>query len=812
MFGNKLPALIAFSLLILGQAHAQGVTLTLGPASGSPGSIVNVNISLASTSGAQPSALSWTLGYPTADVTGVTWTVGAAGAAAGKSIGCSGSSCVLFGLNTNPIPNGIVAVASVQIAPGSLATAIRIQITGVAATTAAGSMITAAATSGLISVNQPVTSTPSVPLLTGYSQSANQLRNDFGGWVGMQFTVGASPLNATSLGRICVSGNSSIHIVKLVSAPAWTNVPGGSVSVNMSGCTPGQFQYANLTNPLTLQAGASYYLASQESAGGDRWFDWGVVFATTVAIVNNPVYSYDGSSWISPILPNMSYGPLNLKYSVASIGTLQVSVMVPVTVTTSPSGLSFSVDGASYTGSQAFNWTSGSAHTIATSALQSGPAGTQYVWSTWTDGGALSHTIKATTATTIAANFGTQYLLTASVAPVAGGSITVNPPSATGYYDSGSTVQLTAVATGSNTFAGWSGDLAGSANPQTVVMSAPRTVSASFTPPAGSSSSFVTGYALNGPTLRSDFGGWVGMNLTIGGTPLSVTSLGRICIAGNSRTHVVKFVSASSGSDVAGAAATLNMSGCTPGQFQYWTLPSPITLQAGSSYYLVSNESAGGDLWYDQGTISSTGVAAVNGSVYSQNSATWNPINIPNYSYVPPNFQYAPLSSAPTVNTPSTNQNAPSSSAPFVSTYSLSRPLRNDYAGWVGMGFTVASTPLTVTSLGRICAPGNSGLHTIKFVSADSGMDVPGGSVVVNMPGCSQGQFQYANLSSPITLQAGGRYYIVSQEFHEGDQWYDMVPLSTTASGTVTSAVYSNGASWIPTGGSNTSYVPLNFQ
>jgi hypothetical protein len=42
------------------------------------------------------------------------------------------------------------------------------------------------------------------------------LKNDFTGWLGMKFTVGASPLTVTALGRTFASGNSLTHIVKLI--------------------------------------------------------------------------------------------------------------------------------------------------------------------------------------------------------------------------------------------------------------------------------------------------------------------------------------------------------------------------------------------------------------------------------------------------------------------------------------------------------------------------------------------------------------------------------------------------------------------
>jgi hypothetical protein len=75
-----------------------------------------------------------------------------------------------------------------------------------------------------------------------------------------------------------------------------------------------------------------------------------------------------------------------------------------------------------------------------------------------------------------------QYLLTTSVSPGAGGSISAVPVSSNLYYDFGTSVQLTAVAASGYGFSGFTGDLTGSTNPQTVVMSAARTVTASFAP------------------------------------------------------------------------------------------------------------------------------------------------------------------------------------------------------------------------------------------------------------------------------------------------------------------------------------------
>jgi hypothetical protein len=311
--------------------------------------------------------------------------------------------------------------------------------------------------------------------LTGYALNSPPLRSDFSGWVGMKLTVGSSSLTVSSLGRVCVAGNSGTHAIKFVTASDGIDVPGGSSSVNMSGCAAGQFSYEPLANPITLQANTAYYLATQEQAGGDQWYDYGNVTSTNSGTVNNSVYSFNGANWNQTNLPSTSYVPPNFLYTTGGSGST-----IQVTVQTAPAGSSFSVDGTTYTTAQTFSWTPSSSHTIASRSAQSGAAGTQYVWTGWSDGGALSHTITPANAISYTASFTTQFLLSTSVTPASGGSISTSPSSGSGYFDNGTAVQLTASAGGGYTFSGFSGDLTGSTNPQIVMMNSAKSVTANF--------------------------------------------------------------------------------------------------------------------------------------------------------------------------------------------------------------------------------------------------------------------------------------------------------------------------------------------
>ena len=115
-------------------------------------------------------------------------------------------------------------------------------------------------------------------------------------------------------------------------------------------------------------------------------------------------------------------------------------------------------------------------HTIATTVDQSGPTGTRYLFRQWSDGGAPAHTIVATqSTTTYTATFDTQYQLTTTVSPSLGGSVTAG-----GWHNVGANVSVTATPASGYEFAGFSGDLSGPTNPQTVTMNTPRTVTANF--------------------------------------------------------------------------------------------------------------------------------------------------------------------------------------------------------------------------------------------------------------------------------------------------------------------------------------------
>ena len=179
-----------------------------------------------------------------------------------------------------------------------------------------------------------------------------------------------------------------------------------------------------------------------------------------------------------------TYAPDTASYYTynASAGSNSVVVSaatMQVTVGTSPAGLSFSVDGTTYTSSQTLTWTIGSNHTIATNSPQPSGSGTQQAFASWSDGGAMSHPVTASSSTTsYTATFNTQYQLTTAVSPASGGSVT---PASGSYYTAGTVVNLMAAPNADYTFSNWTGNVANSSSASTTItMNAPQSVTANF--------------------------------------------------------------------------------------------------------------------------------------------------------------------------------------------------------------------------------------------------------------------------------------------------------------------------------------------
>ncbi len=222
-------------------------------------------------------------------------------------------------------------------------------------------------------------------------------------------------------------------------------------------------------------------LSASPSAGGTLTPTSGSYFAANsvqnISATANSGYQF--KNWTGGTVANANSASTTVTMNAPVNLTANFDSLVQVTVQTSPPGQSFTVDNTSYSTPQIFSWISGSQHTIATTSPQ-GSGGTRYVFNNWSDGGAISHSVAPTGAVTYTANFDTQYQLTLSASPSAGGTVTPSSPT---YYAANSVQSIAATANSNYVFSNWTGGTVANANSSstTVQMNGPVSLMANFT-------------------------------------------------------------------------------------------------------------------------------------------------------------------------------------------------------------------------------------------------------------------------------------------------------------------------------------------
>jgi uncharacterized protein (TIGR03437 family) len=206
---------------------------------------------------------------------------------------------------------------------------------------------------------------------------------------------------------------------------------------------------------------------SATPAPGFQFLDWGGL-GPTLPFYGGSVNDPSAASQVLPA-PDQTY--------------LATFTTAPVTaIDSEPRGLQLLVDGGLITTPRNFTWTAGSTHTLTPTVTQfSGNNTARYQFMNWDDGSTGTRTVTAgANGGTYTAVFNTQYLLTTSA--IGSGNVVLSPETVDGFYDAGTSVQLTAVAA-SGVLRYWVGDLSSNQNPATVVMDQQRAVVANMGPP-----------------------------------------------------------------------------------------------------------------------------------------------------------------------------------------------------------------------------------------------------------------------------------------------------------------------------------------
>ncbi|MFA7344548.1 MAG: glycoside hydrolase family 16 protein [Terrimicrobiaceae bacterium] len=110
--------------------------------------------------------------------------------------------------------------------------------------------------------------------------------------------------------------------------------------------------------------------------------------------------------------------------------------------------------------------------------------------------------------------------------------------------------------------------------------------------------------------------------------------------------------------------------------------------------------------------------------------------------------------------------------------------------GWTGMKFTVGSSPVTVSQLGRYAITTNTQTHQVRIMDAATGADVA--KTTVNCAGQSVSGFVYADIiGGNVTLQANKAYYLLTDNNSGGDMFFN-----TTTTVSATGGITVNESTW----------------
>lgn len=268
---------------------------------------------------------------------------------------------------------------------------------------------------------------------------------------------------------------------------------------------------------------------------------------------------------------------------------------------------------------------------------------------------------------------------------------------------------------------------------------------------------------------RNNFHSYIGVVIKVGPYDINVTAIGRMFYEGNTQEHNLKLVDAATGEDVVGASVTVQ--GGEVNKFTYGSLENTVTLKAGQSYYLLSEEHYEGDAFAEHGfRTDPNGSVVVTGGVFfipdeTQPNYGYNPDAAGEYGFVGLDIKYTVAKHAV-----SGTENELVSDIQYAENYLTT--LR-DHGMQIGTMFTVGDRDIYVSSLGRLYFGGGANAHTMFLVDAATDQKVPFSTVTVPAGGTA-GAYTWGDLPNPIKLEAGKKYLVICVEIaDDGDTWLE---------------------------------------
>jgi hypothetical protein len=565
---------------------------------------------------------------------------------------------------------------------------------------------------------------------------------------------------------------------------------------------------------LTMQVGGGSGSVSPSSG----WYDAGA----SVQISATPSSNYRFDRWTGS--GTGSYSGTSNPATVTMNGPIsETAYFVEIaTVTFSANGLSsdasgtvLTVDGVQYSYSQlprSFTWDVGSSHSFSWSSPVSAGSGKQYVWVS-TSGLSTARSGSITVPSgggSVTASYKTQYYLTMQASPSGGGSVT---PSS-GWYDSGTQVQISASPASNYRFDHWTGSgtgsYSGTSNPATVTIGGPITETAYFVEIA------TVTFSANG--IGSDATGTI---LTVDGVSYSYSQLPKSFVWDVGSSHSFSWsspVSAGTGKQYVWTST----SGLSSVQSGSITVPSgggSVTASYKTQYYLTVTSAYDSPTpssgWYDAGSSITASVTSPvsgssgtryvcigwtgTGSVPSSGSSTTVTFTINAPSSITWNWKtqyYLTMQASPTAG----GSVSPSSGwfDSGVQVQISASPSSNyRFNGWTGSGtgsYTGSSNPATITMNGPISETANFiEIATVTFSASGVGSDASG--TVLTVDGVS---YSFSQLPKSFTWDVGTSHSFewastVSAGSGKQYAWVSTSGLSTSRSGSIT--VSSGGGS-----------------
>ena len=230
--------LIGLLLPLSNLLHAQS-SLALSSASVAPGGATALNLSLSSDPSNKPAALEWTFSYPTASVATLKVNAGPALSAAGKSVSCAAGAnsytCVAWGLNSNPISDGVVATLSLTLSGSN---GLPVAIDNSLGASLAGDEIAVTGTGGVVSVTAvtgitSLTCTPASLAPNASSTCTVTLNGPGGGIVGLS----SSTANLTVPASLTIP-TGSLSGTFTATATAFTADQSATITATLNGSSP----------------------------------------------------------------------------------------------------------------------------------------------------------------------------------------------------------------------------------------------------------------------------------------------------------------------------------------------------------------------------------------------------------------------------------------------------------------------------------------------------------------------------------------------------------------------------------------------